>query len=172
MQCNCNQYKKGEVKIKKEDYWTFQRYIFMGKLYKCNYCESLWAEYMGGHGWTAYYKQEADTIFAEPSSGVSRMDNKIYYDEQKMQEWNETLKTIPEEKEKIIADVIIPGDVMSILKLLFKDEKSMKHWLFTSRERLMQFETPINIMKRKGGMDSIRQILLDKYREMNQKNSI
>ena len=61
---------------------------------------------------------------------------------------------------------------MSILKLLFKDEKSMKHWLFTSRERLMQFETPINIMKRKGGMDSIRQILLDKYREMNQKNSI
>lgn len=81
-----------------------------------------------------------------------------------MQEWNEIIKTIPEEKEKTIANVIIPGDIMSILKLLFKDEKSLKLWLFTSRERLMQFEIPINIMKREGGMDCVRQALLNRYK--------
>lgn len=164
MKCNCCQYKKDEVKFKKEDYWTFQRNIFMGKLYKCNYCGSMWTEYMGGHGWIAYYKQEPDKVFKEPSPEAGHIDDKICFDKQKMQEWNEIIKTIPEEKEKTIANVIIPGDVMSILKLLFKDEKSLKHWLFTSRERLMQFEIPINIMKRDGGMDCVRQALLNRYK--------
>ena len=59
---------------------------------------------MGGHGWIAYYKQEPDTVFKEPSPEAGHIDDKICFDKQKMQEWNEIIKTIPEEKEKTIRE--------------------------------------------------------------------
>lgn len=120
---------------------------------------------MSGHGWMTYYKKSPDSNFMPPSPFLQekRQEQHFSLDETATKEWEEFIKTIPNEKEGSFENVNVPCDVMSVLRFLFKDEKNIRKWLFTCREKSMQFKLPINIMKEEFGMDTIRFILLKKY---------
>lgn len=164
MKCICNQYDFDEWTSTYQNYWTFQKDIYMGKLYKCRFCSALWAEYASGHGWVVYYKKNPKSDFKNPELSLKIKEQENYFNKSMIDIWKKILKKLPEETECQIGKIIIPGDIMTVLKFLFKDDKSIRRWLFTFRDKSVQFKVPIDIME-EGGMDIIRFLLLKKYFE-------
>ena len=123
------------------------------------YCSALWAEYTGGHGWLEYYKKNPESVFEEPAPSIEEEWN-ISLDENMINTWKNIVAKIPEQPECKIGEVIIPGDIMSFLKFIYKDEREINRWLYTFRDKTTQFITPINLLKEDGGMDAVRFLLL------------
>ena len=168
MKCNCGQYQDNEEKKEKERYWSFEGPVYMGKLYKCPYCGTLWAEYMSGHGWTSFYKIKPNMKLQKPALEIGRpITSQEKLTAKSLQIWNEILKMIPKIYKQVINDVIIPDDIISVLRYLYKDEKEIKKWLFTCRVQEMQFETPIEIIKNGEETDRIRRYLLNSFIRKN-----
>lgn len=160
MKCNCSSFNYKQAVFDKQLSWQFQRNIFMGKLYKCEYCGSFWVSYSSGHGWNAYYKYPDDTVFEELGKTEEQLcESKTMY-EQNIK-WDCLVKRIPKEEEKVIHGIIIEHDVMSVLRFIFIDDRVINKWLFTYREKKYGFETPIELLNRNEGVNILKSILLE-----------
>lgn len=162
MKCDCNQYDFNESVQRKKDYWEFQRDVFMGKLYKCSFCNSLWAAYMGGHGWTLYYKKPDDTEFSLPEKTLEDSKCEVVWNDFVFRAWDEIVKMLPPQEEGYIGKQFMPSDVMTVLQYLFDNEKEIHKWLFTERESSLGFETPIKVMNEGDGLNLIKVVLKEK----------
>jgi len=162
--CSCNKVAYGTQLTAPDPCWRPIREGFMGQVFECERCGTLWFKTMGGHGEFIYIKSKPEDNFGLPSKAREHKD--IYkWNSEIEHEWNEIISKLPKMRDKAVGPYMIPGDVMTILSYtLENDMVSLKKWLHCPTVIKGEPIIPITTLTKDCTGNKLRFLALEKYK--------